>query len=499
MELLNQLIFTFYNLLNNYNSKTKASSEKIENYLEFSLTFFQNNFFLIFIFFILLIVLIYLNLFKHEKYHSIFLVNIFIFLIILILFPLNIPFVDVYNELNLLFSSKYSDYLFSTNHSGGFLFIFFRFLHLLIFKFFNLNYNVIIFINFLIFFLASILIINYLKKYNLKNYIFVFILLFFNGKWFVHFYEPVNIVWTINFIIILFFLFCKDIKDDFLKNLSLIIIFLFSIINFKAGIILFVYSIIYGFLIKDKIRNKFIFIFVPFLFYLLLNHFVMSTMYEPLNIKNIYYDYLNNKNYIYFINNFFAAHTLILTPYIFPIKYFAIFFVLFQYFFILKILFFKNESFLKSIKDFIIENPLILIGIIGCFLINLSREDYNQSRYVTFSLMFQMGFLIYFFKNLPLFLEKIFLKKRILLLIFLPLYFINLFLPNQGLLFAFGKNYIFEDIKNCLVNSKNNNDVCLKKMFHLTFYDLDEKKFHEYRESIYKIRNQKLTIFNEIK
>jgi hypothetical protein len=497
MEILNQLIFIFYNSLNNYNSKTKVSSEKIENYLEYLLTFFQNNLFLIFIFILLFIVLIYLNLYKHEKYNSIFLVNIFIFLIILILFPMNIPFIDVYNELNLLFSQKYSDYLFSSNYSEGFLFILFRFLHLVIYKYFNLNYNLIIYVNFLIFVLSFILTINYLIKYNLKNYIFIFILLFFNGKWFVHFYEPVNIVWTINFTIILLFLFCKDIQNDFLKNLSLIIIFLFSIINFKAGIIMYVYSIIYGFLIKDKIKNKLIFIFIPFLFYFLSNIFVETTMSEPLNIKNILYDLFNGKNYIYFINNFLAAHTLVLTPYIFPIKYLAAFFAIVQYLFILKTLFFRQESFLNSIKNFITENPLIIIGIIGCFLINLSREDYNQSRYMTFSLMFQIGFLIYFLRNLPSFFEKILLKKKILLLIFLPVYLVNLFLPNQGLLFAFGKNYIFEDIKKCLVRSKNN-EVCLKEMFHLTFYDLDEKKFQEYKESIYKIRKQKLTIFYEI-
>ena len=59
----------------------------------------------------------------------IFLTNSVIFFTILILFPLNIPFTDTYNELNSLFSNNIKDYILLSNSGkseDGFLFSMFR-------------------------------------------------------------------------------------------------------------------------------------------------------------------------------------------------------------------------------------------------------------------------------------------------------------------------------------------------------------------------------------
>ena len=117
---------------------------------------------------------------------------------------------------------------------------------------------------------------------------------------------------------------------------------------------------------------------------------------------------LTEKNYIFFLSNFLASHALALTPKIFAIKYLALVFVLIQYSYILNIIFLRNK---KYLINFITNNPLIIIGILGCLLINLSKEDYNQSRYMTFSLCFQIGFCL-IFENISFNLENILIKKR---------------------------------------------------------------------------------------
>ena len=166
---------------------------------------------------------------KENNYNFIFLINSIIFFIILILFPLNIPFTDTYNELNLLFSNNIKDYILSNlSNDGDFLFSTFRFLHAVIYKYFNLNYYFIIIFNFLLSILSFYIIKNYLEKIKLHDFIFIFIFFYFSGKWFVVFFEPVNIVWTINFLLILVFIYLKDFKHSFFKFISLTFIYLMS-------------------------------------------------------------------------------------------------------------------------------------------------------------------------------------------------------------------------------------------------------------------------------
>ena len=191
--------------------------------------------------------------------------------------------------------------------------------------------------------------------------------------------------------------------------------------------------------------------------------FSICTINEIESTQSFIQDLSYERNYLNSIINFIAVHALALTPSIFPIKYFAFIIVLCQYFYILKILYFKR-LFLKNLKNFIINNPLIVIGTLGCLLISLSREDYNQSRYMTFSLCFQIGFLILFLKKTSWGSINILVKKKILVIIFLSIYLINLIMPNQGILFASSKNYIFENVKKCFELAKKISQIFRKKI-----------------------------------
>ena len=502
MEIIKDFIFFFYNSFFDNNPKNDFYIDQLIKNLDYLFLIIMNNLIMVVIFIIIIILLVYLNLKKLTAYYSILFINIFIFYLILLIFPINIPFTDTYNELNLLFSNNINNYLLNVKYSEGFLFFVFRLLHILIYKFFDLNYYIIININFLFFVFSIFLIIKYLEKLNLKNYIIFFILIYFNGKWFIHFYEPVNIVWTFNFFIILLFLSAQQIKNIFLRKISLILLYVFSVLNFKAGIVLFIYSAIYGVICKDKLRNKLFYIISPIILFYLINNFVpvnsIGELKETNSLNIALEKYLFSKNYFTLIFNFFALHALVFTPFIFPLKYLAITSVLVQYIFIIKKIFSKTHKKLDSIRNFLLTNPYIVIGVLGCLLISFSRDDYNQSRYLSFSILFQLGFLIFFIKTNFFNKLKNFIIRKIVISIFIFLYLLNLFIPHQGILFALGKNYIYKTVMECLMQNKNNN-ICLPEMFYLTFYDVNKEHYVNFEKSIYILKKNNLSIFNKVK
>ena len=153
MDIAKKLIFFFYNSFFDNNPKNDFYIDQLIKNLDYLLLILINNLTIVLIFIIIIILLVYLNLNKQTAYYSILFINILIFFLVLLIFPINIPFTDTYNELNLLFSNNIQNYLLNTYHSEGFLFFVFRLLHILIFKFFDLNYYIIININFLIIFI----------------------------------------------------------------------------------------------------------------------------------------------------------------------------------------------------------------------------------------------------------------------------------------------------------------------------------------------------------
>lgn len=502
MEIIKSFIFFFYNSFFDNNPKNDFYIDQLIKNLDYLILISINNLIIVVIFIVIIILLVHLSLKKQSAYYSILFINILIFILILLIFPLNIPFTDTYNELNLLFSNNTKNYLLNVKHSEGFLFLFFRLLHVLIYKFFDLNYYIIININFLFFIFSIFLIIKYLEKLNLKNYIIFFILIYFNGKWFVHFYEPVNIVWTFNFFIIVLFIYIQQVKNIYIKKISLILLLACSILNFKAGIVLFIYSILYGIVCKDNLRNRLFYIISPIILFYLINNFVPVNSIHELKVTSSFNfaleKYIFSKNYLTLFSNFFALHALVLTPFIFPLKYLAITFVLVQYIFIVKKISSKTYKNFDNIRNFLITNPYIVIGVLGCLLISFAREDYNQSRYLTFPILFQLGFFILLIKNDFFNKLKHLILRKIVTLIFILLYLLNLFVPHQGILFALGKNYIYKSVMECLINNKNNN-TCLSEMFYLTFYDINNEHYKNFENSIYILRENKLSIFKNIK
>lgn len=216
-----------------------------------------------------------------------------------------------------------------------------------------------------------------------------------------------------------------------------------------------------------------------------------------IEIQGQFFGYILQRDYFALINNFLATHLLVFTLSIFPTKIFAIIIVIIQYFYLINLSFFNGKKFLINLRNLILQNPFLIIGIMGCLLINLIRIDYNQSRYFSFSLLFQIGFFIFYLKNNNLEKIKKKIKNRYLISSFLCVYVLNLFIPHQGFLFAFEKNLINKKVKNCFIDQNNEND-CLSEMFYLTFYDEEKISYKYFKDSIFILEKQKLSIFNEI-
>ena len=155
------------------------------------------------IIFILVFVLFFF-LFKYfkelNKYVKIFSVfNFSLFLTIVIIFPSNMPFTDTWQEIYYLMDTSKKDYFLQPN--AGHFFFGFRLFHLLTSEYFFLNYSFIHLFNFFIYLFSSLLLIFYVNKFKNIYLLLVSVLIIFSGKWMNIILEPVNIGWTINFLL----------------------------------------------------------------------------------------------------------------------------------------------------------------------------------------------------------------------------------------------------------------------------------------------------------
>ena len=142
-------------------------------------------------------------------------------------------------------------------------------------------------------------------------------LIFFSGKWFNIFYEPVNIVWTINFFLTLCFCFVLNCKRNLYANIGIIFILFLSIINFKASFITILFSVFYGIFVANKIKDKLIFILSPIIIFLTINYFldINSVKVEDTNFFDLS-NYIASTNILLIFKNFIAMQSIVFFSYI---------------------------------------------------------------------------------------------------------------------------------------------------------------------------------------
>jgi hypothetical protein len=450
----------------------------------------KNFFLLIFINLILFILLKQLKIFKSfNKYILIFLnFNFSLFLLLIIIYPSNIPFLDTWQEVGYLI--KYPLKSFIMDSASGHPFLGFRIIHYILYKYFSLNYNLLHIFNFIIYFFACLLFIFYLNKFKNIYLLFIFLLILFSGKWLNILLEPVNIAWTINFILTISFIIFLNFRDNYFKYIMLTLLLLLAVSNFGAGISLLLYFTIYLYFIKKKINIK-IFLFFPillsFIFLILFRYGNLSI----LNSETIRLD-IFNINLLKAIKNYLGLSASVYFPYLIFLKPIYILIGLIQNLIILYYIFLNKKKYLDEIKNLVVRNPFLIIGILGCSIISIFRGDaFEQIRYFSFSIFFQLGFFIFIHHQN----SKIFLivKKKLFLFLIAVLYLISIVGPNTGLHFAISRTSIANMINNCLILHYKD---CNKIIYDLTFHKKNWYNYSDFESHINYLKKNKLSFFS---
>jgi hypothetical protein len=434
------------------------------------------------IFFFLLKKLKILNF--YNKYILIFIsLNFSLFLFLIIIYPSNIPFTDTWQEINYLINLEKINYFMES--AFGHPFFGFRLFHYIIYKYFSLNYSVLHLINFIIFFFSCLFLFFYLNKFKNTYLIFTFLLILFTGKWLNILLEPVNIAWTINFILTISFIIFLNFRDTYFKFIILSLTLFLATSNFGAGFALFLYMIIYVCCINKAHKIKILFllpILLSFTFLLIFKYINPS-----INVNNIL-DILNT-NLIAILKNYFGLSSSVYFPYVIFMKPIYVLIGLIQNLIVLYYVFLSKKNYLEIIKNLVVTNPLLIIGILGCLLIALRKADsFEQIRYFSFSIFFQLGFFIIIYKNN----SKIFLflKKKIFLFLIITSYFISIVGPNTGWHFAVSRAAITDRVNKCIIFYSIN---CNKMIYDSTFYMGKWYNYLDFESNVSWIKKNKLS------
>jgi hypothetical protein len=270
----------------------------------------------------------------------------------------------------------------------------------------------------------------------------------------------------------------------------LTLLLLLAVSNFGAGISLLLYFTIYLYFIKKKINIK-IFLFFPillsFIFLILFRYGNLSI----LNSETIRLD-IFNINLLKAIKNYLGLSASVYFPYLIFLKPIYILIGLIQNLIILYYIFLNKKKYLDEIKNLVVRNPFLIIGILGCSIISIFRGDaFEQIRYFSFSIFFQLGFFIFIHHQN----SKIFLivKKKLFLFLIAVLYLISIVGPNTGLHFAISRTSIANMINNCLILHYKD---CNKIIYDLTFHKKNWYNYSDFESHINYLKKNKLSFFS---
>lgn len=474
------------------NTKCISYIEKIYDQKNLLLSFNLKNLLVIIIFFIFFF-LIFRKIKNINNYILIFIsFNLTFFLSLLTIYPSNIPFTDTWLEINDLINNDLFTYLLMKNGSHPFLG--FKFFHLINYKFFSLNYVFIHFINFTIFFISFLYLFFYIKKFENTSLILIFLFIFFSGKWANIILEPVNLVWTINFALSIFFVLSLNLQEGLYKYSIIFLILCLSALNFGAGIVLLLYSLIYYFFIfnKKKYLIQLFYIISPIVIYFFVYEFLDFYLKQNKSTTNL--SFLLERDLFLILKDYFSLSSFIFFPYINFSKNITIFLGFFQNCIILFYIFLFKKDYYETIKKIILNNSILVIGIIGCLLVVTIRGSVSeQIRYSSFSILFQIGFFIFMYQNFP----KIFLffKKKIFIYIFFISYLISILGPNTGMHFGISRAAIYNEVNFCLNHNKKE---CNKIIYDLTFYNGDWYRYDDFLKIINYLYLNKLSFYNNL-
>ena len=429
------------------------------------------------------------NFIKFRNYTLCF--NFFILIAILYTFPVNLPFGDVWEEYQAIRNNSLKNYLFSVNLSGHSFFTT-RLIFYLVDKFLDLNLVYIHIFSLFLYCLSLFIYFKFLNEIKIK-YFFVLLPLLFSGKWFNHIFETINLVWVFNFLLTLLIIYYLNLRNNF-KLIPISIILFVLLLSFAGGYIIIIYLItclIFNEEIKFKNKLNFFFVFAGILFFTteLIPTFKDGNPY----IISDYIGFLSLNKITKIIETFFGMISSIYLPFIlYKLDLFKNLTILLGFIqtIVLFIIFFDSKI---NFKKFILENPFLIIGIIGCLIISITRtNNFGEMRYATYSIIFQIGFFIFILKSkkIIIFFDKFY---KSIFLLFIIIYSLNLFSPHTGIFFPLNRYIVKNNIDKCLVN--NNFNKCENLMYKELFFYSNWFDRDDFSILINKMKKEKKSFF----
>lgn len=391
-------------------------------------------------------------------------VNFLLLSSLVVFFPINVPFVDDWTYLNNnYYNNNFFSYSFAAEGNHSFLiykilgYIDYSFLHFSQ-QFFNFFAVLLLGATTLIFLRSDFL----ERKNDLVKLIFIAIL--FSPKQIINITQSVNLVW-------LFFLFFTSVFVCSAKSKGISVIhslsIIFSPLSIGSGLCVAVYAFFTNIIQREKKNFFYVFSSVISLF-VILYIFPKFSDYSAIKSSsfveefNTHFSLINLLGLPVVIANIFAPPHYYFYP--LPMLIGA-----FQLIILIRVEFNNWKSY-EGIKKFFVSNPLIIIGLMSAVLLIFFRHfpDYLAARYSTISIIFQLGFLLWFFKNRGLlFFKKIFIYAYILC------YFLSWFLPYEGFFHHLSKFNQSVKVESCYKNAielGENFNLCNEYAYKIVFY-----------------------------
>ena len=462
------------------------------------LTFIVNSklFILILIFlFVILIKLIFLK--TTDKFID-YLLPIFIFVLfclILANFKTNLPWVDDWEWIENLQTEKISvlEWLFQPTNIHNIFFI--KLIFLLNNNFFNLNFLLFNYLSVIIIILITLIFIRNERISN-KIYLAFLIILIFSGKQFANFSQASNIAWTICFFYIILFKYLFD-SNKLSRVIPCSVIIFIAPLTFGLGYVLplFILSFIYFFKININTKINYIIFSIAGI---LASYLIPKMLFDDLDGITLGFNSLKIFLNLNFYLTFFGVLSNVFLPWVERIAYLGVIIGLGQFLIVLLIVSKKYHlNGFSSLNNFITNNIFIILGLIFAFIVSFTRSELQTvvaARYSVGSIIFQLGFWLFLFKENKLnFMKNLNFIKILTVYIFLS----GLFFPYSGIHWQAKRHIsninIVDCFKNNLLKETNN---CNKLAYDTLFYGGKWYDFEIFENQIKVFKNKSKSFLN---
>lgn len=451
----------------------------------------SNLFILISIF--LIVILIKLIFLKSTDRFIDYLLPIFIFILFCLIlnnFKTNLPWVDDWVWIENLQTEKISvlGWLFQPANIHNIFFI--KLIFLINNNFFNLNFLLFNYLSVIIIILIALIFIRNEKISN-KIYLVFLIILIFSGKQFANFSQASNIAWTICFFYIISFKYLFD-SNKLSRVIPCSVIIFIAPLTFGLGYVLPLFVLIFVYFFKTNINTKINYIIFS-IAGILASYLIPKMLFNDLSGITLGFNSLKIFLNLNFYLTFFGVLSNVFLPWIERIAYLGVILGLGQFLIVLFIVSKKyHQNGFLSLNNFIVNNILIILGLIFAFIVSFTRSELQTvvaARYSVGSIIFQLGFWLFIFKeNKFNFMKNLNFIKILAVYIFLS----GLLFPYNGIHWQAKRHIsninIVDCYKNNLLNETNN---CNKLAYDTLFYGGKWYDFEIFENQIKVFKNKK--------